>query len=116
MGMLMKMTSRMDWMMMMASFSVFLFWTCLMLLVPGSDSTGRAQVSPLCQAAGRGMSLPWPECVTKGGCGDQGDLSCALGETRALQLPLGLASGTSSGVGHLGQHPAVTRSRTNLIY
>lgn len=45
--MLMKMTSRMDWMMMMASFSVFLFWTCLMLLVPGSNSTGRAPVSPL---------------------------------------------------------------------
>lgn len=43
--MLMKMTSRMDWMMMMVSFSVFLFWNCLMLLVPGSSSTGRAQVT-----------------------------------------------------------------------
>lgn len=102
-------------MMMMASFSVFLFWICWMLLVPGSNSTGRAQVSPLCQAAGRGMNSPWPECVTKGVCGDQGDLSSALGETRALQLPPGLASGSSSGMGHLGQHPAGTRSRTNLI-
>lgn len=32
MGMLMKMTSRMDWMMMMVSFRVFLLWICWMLL------------------------------------------------------------------------------------
>lgn len=46
------------------------------------------------------MSSPRPECVTKGGCRDQGDLSSALGETRALQLPPGLASETSSEMGH----------------
>jgi len=50
MGTLMKMTSRMVWMMMMVSFSVFLFWICWMLLRPGSRAQGEPQVPSLCWA------------------------------------------------------------------
>lgn len=87
MGTLMKMTSRMVWMMMMVSFSVFLFWICWMLLRPGSSSTGKTP-SPLSvprsqwlgtQRGGEWDDVPW-----------EGPEHCNL---------LGLASGASSTMG-----------------
>lgn len=61
MGTLTKMTRRMDWIMMMMSFTLFRLWTCLMVLKPTNGASRTGRFEPFSVPLPDGRSRSWLE-------------------------------------------------------